>query len=76
MYWSASIWIWPSMSSSLSEAGMVMILVMTADPGTASAASLARVFDFCTAFWMASPTASTSWMTFSATASVGSGSTA
>ena len=47
-----------------------------ADPATATAAFRARVPDFLTARRMHSPTASTSWMFFSATASTGIGSTA
>ena len=43
MYWSASSWIWPSISVSLRLLGREIILVMTAEPETATAACLALV---------------------------------
>ena len=76
MYCSASVCIWSSSSSSRRPAGIVIIFVITAEPGTATAASFDLAPEAFTALRMASATASTSWMTFSATASAGSGSTA
>ena len=76
MYWSASSSICVSISRSDSDAGMEMILVITAAPDTATAADLEREPDRLMAFLTASPTASTSAMFFSMTALAGSGSTA
>ncbi len=55
---------------------MVITLVITDEPATATAASRVRVPDFFTARRMLSPTASTSAMFFSTTELGGSGSTA
>ncbi|KAG1318656.1 hypothetical protein G6F63_015120 [Rhizopus arrhizus] len=68
--------IWASMSFSSSSAGIGITLVITADPATAAAASLALLPERFIARRMASPTASTSTMFFSTTAFGGSGSTA
>ena len=64
------------MSSSSSSDGIGITLVITAEPATAAAANFALLPDRLSARRMASPTASTSTMFFSATAFGGSGSTA
>ena len=76
MYWSASSWIWVSISAGLRVEAMEMTLVITAEPDTATAARVALVPLRATAFWMAWPTASTSAIFFSTTALGGRGSTA
>jgi len=76
MYWSASSWIWVSISRSERDTGMEMTLVITAEPDTATAAWRARVPLLRTTPRNALPTASTSAIFFSATALEGSGSTA
>jgi len=76
MYWSASSSIWLSISSPERVAGIVMILVITAEPATATAAFLVRLPERLTARRTASPTASTSVMFFSTTELGGNGSAA
>ncbi len=71
MYWSASTMIWFSISESFIAAFISMILVMTADPATATAASFVAGFRIDSACRMASPTASMSLMFFSTTAFTG-----
>jgi len=51
---------------------MVITLVITAEPDTATAARLVLVAALTKAFWMLRPTASTSWIFFSTTALPGS----
>lgn len=63
------------MSFSSSSAGIGITLVITAEPATAAAASLALLPERFIARRMASPTASTSTMFFSTTAFGGRGST-
>ena len=76
MYWSASSWIWLSISRSDKVAGIEISLVITAEPDTATAARLLRVPALRTTLRTALPTASTSAMFFSTTAVEGKGSTA
>jgi hypothetical protein len=63
-------------SSSVSVSGIEMILVITAEPATATAAFLVRVPALPTARLIAAPTASTSAMLFSSTVFCGKGTTA
>ncbi|MNE55332.1 hypothetical protein D3C80_1501590 [compost metagenome] len=76
MYWSASIFSWFSSSSSERPASISMLLVITADPATATAAVLTPVRALATTRANAWPTPSSSVMFFSTTALGGSGSTA
>jgi hypothetical protein len=75
MYWSASREIWVSISSSPTDDGIEITLVITADPATATAACFDLVPERLTARRIASPTASTSAMLFSTTEFAGRGST-
>ncbi len=76
MYWSASIFSWFSSSSSESPASISMVLVITAEPATATTADFRLVFALTSTRDNAWPTPSSSTMFFSTTAFGGSGSTA